>query len=474
VATVADRSTALEDRIAGAVARRGWPIATSAVFVTLGLLYFFRWSPVVRHRPSLWIMPSDLWTTYAASSAAVHGHLASIYGSGFLAYPGFLVVLAPLGALSGAFHTVFVQLTSHGHPFAGLNIYTSPGTPTVLYDGVTNRGDLYAVHQGVFALLGPFTLLLSCSSLFAFDALAEQLDVERWRRAVLSATEAVLLWGLAVVAGHPEDAVSLALATVALVWAFRERWAGAGWWFGAAIAIQPLVIVLLPVLLVLGGRSRTLGLLIRGAVPAAVVAIGPVAANFHAATRALIQQPTFPDIPFNFRTPWTPLAPHLGGRGVDQTVGGGPTRILALVVAAGIGWWSLRWRNRPEMIVWAAALALALRVYTESVMTAYYSWPALAIGVAIAARATTRRFVATVVVAVVTTVVGQWLLDWHIWWAVQVVGVTAVLILAARPGPRREPVSPATHRGSTSPGRGVRAGAKSKSAASKQKHPRRR
>ena len=87
------------------------------------------------------------------------------------------------------------------------------------------------------------------------------------------------------------------------------------------------------------------------------------------------------------------------------------------------------------MIVWAAALALVLRTYTESVMTPYYVWPALAVGVIVAARANLVRFSAGVTIAVLATVVGQWQLSEFPWWIVQVVGVTALLAVAARPDP---------------------------------------
>ena len=38
------------------------------------------------------------------------------------------------------------------------------------------------------------------------------------------------------------------------------------------------------------------------------------------------------------------------------------------------------------MIAWAVALVLALRLYMETVMTSYYVWPALAVGLVVAAR----------------------------------------------------------------------------------------
>ncbi len=437
-----NRSSVLETRIEVYLARRGWTIIASTAFVVCGLLYFFRWSPVVRHRPSLWVMPSDLWTAYAASSAVAHGHLASIYGSGYLAFPGFLLALAPIGALSGRFSTVYVQVTSHGHPFTGTHYFVIPGTPRILYDGVTNGGNLYAVHQGVFALLALYVLLLSCTALFAFDALAEELGVVRWRRAVLSLAEAVLLWGVVVVAGHPEDVLAVALASWALLLAFQGRWTGAGWLFGAALAVQPLVIVLFPLLLALGGRDRVLGLVVRGAVPAAAVGLVALVADPHGTIHALVDQPAFPGVAGNYRTLWTPLAPRLSGSGSNEAVGSGPIRLVALALAAGLGWWSIRWRRRPEMIVWAATLALALRVYTESDMTAYYTWPALALGVVIAGRADTRRFVVALVAALVTLVVGQWQLDAGLWWGLQLAGVTVLLAATASPPPL-EPVAPA-------------------------------
>jgi hypothetical protein len=74
VPSTINRSSRLETQIEQYVVRRGWVLGASAAFVLCGLLCAFAWSPVLRHRPSLWIMPLDLWTTYGASSAAAHGH----------------------------------------------------------------------------------------------------------------------------------------------------------------------------------------------------------------------------------------------------------------------------------------------------------------------------------------------------------------------------------------------------------------
>ena len=87
------------------------------------------------------------------------------------------------------------------------------------------------------------------------------------------------------------------------------------------------------------------------------------------------------------------------------------------------------------MLVWTAAVVLSLRTYTESVMTAYYIWPALAVGLVVAARASRRRFAVAVVAAVVATVCAQWHLAWLAWWAIDVVGLTVLLVAAVRPEP---------------------------------------
>jgi hypothetical protein len=433
--TVTTGRPSVEDRIFDRVSRRIGPILVSAVFIGLGLAYFFRWGSVVRHVPSLWLTPGDMWTTYKASGAAAHGHFGAVYGSGFLAFPGILVLMAPLGAAINSVSTQFVQIASHGHPTTQVQYLLTHGTPYSILNLVTSKGNLYVIHHQAFLFVAPFILVVTCSVFFALDALAERLQVGRWQRAVLCTAQGVLVWEVTVFYGHPEDAVAVALMVYALILAFDERFTGAGWLFGLAIAVQPLVIVVFPLFLVLGGRRRALGLVVRGVVPAALLTLGPLIAGFHPTVHALLTQPTFPNLAANHRTGWIFLAPSLGGHGMTAKVGGGPVRLVALALAAGLGWWALRWRTRPEMIVWAVAIALALRVYTESVLTPYYVWPALAVGVLAAARGTPRRFGLAVVLAVATIVVSQWNLGEYPWWILQMAGVTGILVAAAAPEP---------------------------------------
>jgi hypothetical protein len=426
------------DSVVDRLHRRRWPLLVSPIFVIVGMAYYFRWGSLFHHDPSEWISPGDLWDTLRAATSLVQGHVGSIYSaqSGFFAPPAFLILLAPLGALRNQFGTSFVEIRNNGHLVAHpLSYQASGGGPYFTTSTATLGTKTLAVHPQLFVILALYVLLLSCVALFACDALAERLGVSGVRRVVLSITEAVLLWNVAVIWGHPQDAIAVALVVYAVIFALDDRYKGAGWLLGASLAFQPLTIVVFPIVLVMGGRSRALGTAIRGVVPTVALVIAPLVASFHATYRSIVVQPAFPDTAYNHRTPWTSLAPSLGGRGPKTAIGGGPLRIAVLALAAGVGWLALRWRDRPEMIIWAVAVALALRCYLESAMTPYYVWPALAVGVVVAARGTWQRFAAAAAIAITVTILAQAHLGVYPWWLVDVGGLTALLVVASKPEP---------------------------------------
>src|SRR5579872_6747306 len=94
-------------------------------------------------------------------------------------------------------------------------------------------------------VLGPYTTVLASVAFFAFDALAVRLGAGRRRRWLLAAVEVVVAWPVLALWGHPEDLLALGLAVYALLDA-RRRPGRAGWLLGAALAVQPLTVVLVP------------------------------------------------------------------------------------------------------------------------------------------------------------------------------------------------------------------------------------
>jgi len=361
------------------------------------MCYTLFWAPVVRHHP-YWITPGDLWATYRSAHYIGWGYLGGVYSAGtaLVTFPGILLLLAPVAMLSGAL-------------------------------GLTEAFPRFVLHPTAWLLVGPFEILLSSVALFATDALAQRLGVDKVRRALLCTIQGMVLWNVSVFWGHPEDAVAVGLAIYSLLFALDGRWTGAGWLFGLAMATQPLVVLMLPVLLAMSDRQRITGFVFRSFLPIVALMATPLVAQFHSTMHAIFDQPNYPRI--DHATPWTVLAPSLGGTGKNVAVAGGPGRVIAVFLACGLGVWVWWRRDRPDTLVWVAALAMALRCFTESVMDSFYIWPALAIGLVVAAHSGRWRLAFGGVLAVVVTVVSDWRLGEFPWWALVTTGI--ILVLAA-------------------------------------------
>jgi hypothetical protein len=139
-------------------------------------------------------------------------------------------------------------------------------------------------------------------------------------------------------------------------------------------------------------------------------------------------------------TPWMAIAPRLP----DHAVGAGPGRVLAVVLAVGLG--VVAFRRRPPLLglLWLGAVALSLRCVFESVMVPFYLGPPLAV-IVLVATVSGRwwRLGATLAVAMVAT----WfsfdrLSEWG-YWATMVVLLAVGLTLAwpGRAALGRRPVS---------------------------------
>ena len=382
------------------LARRLLPLAATAILLIAGMLSTTWWGPALAGKTA-WALPDDLWGTLAAANRLLHLHLGGLYTqpTGLITLPGAAVILVPVMAVIDAAGIPLAVQTAHNP------------------------------QPAAWLLAGPYEIALSAVALFAADAIAEHLGTPWSRRAVLAVAEATALWSVAVRWGHPEDAMAAGLFLYAVLALARARPALAAWLAGAAIAIQPLVLLALPVLAMTIPPRRLAGFLVRAAVPAAVALGAAAAANWNATYAAVTSQPNFPAI--NHPTPWAALSPHLGG----GAIAAGPARIVAIVVACGcalvVG---RRWRaargtewdgGTLRDVLWWVAFALALRCAFEPVVVAYYMWPALAVAL-LAAAGTWARLIPAAAVAIVLTFLSQ--AAWHgiwAWWA----PMTALLAL---------------------------------------------
>ena len=394
------------------LARRLFPVLATAVLLVIGMCSTIWWGPAMAGRTA-WALPDDLWGTLAAASRLLHLHLGGLYTqpTGLITLPGAAVILVPVVAVADA---------------AGLSLAMQSA---------------HNPQPALWLLAGPYQVALSAVVLFAADAIAEHLGTPWSRRAVLAAAEAVALSSVSVRWGHPEDAVAVGLFLYAILALARARPHRAAWLAGAAIAIQPLVLLALPVLAMTMPLRRLPGFLVRAAIPAAVALGAAAAANWDATYAAVTRQPNFPAI--NHPTPWTSFSPHLA----SGTIAAGPARIVAILVACGVAVAAgRRWRSARDAewdagtlwdVLWWVAFALALRCAFEPVVVAYYLWPAMAVALLAACRSWS-RLLPTAVVASVLTFVSQ--VAWHgvwVWWVPMTALLALTLLLARVPLPWR-------------------------------------
>jgi len=401
------------------LARRLFPVLATVLLVVIGMIST-TWGPHLSGKHS-WALPDDLWGTLTAAHRLLHLDLSGLYTrpTGLIAFPGAAVILVPVVAvIDAAGLGLAVQSAQNPHPAAWL-------------------------------LAGPYEIALSAMVLFAADAIADRLGVSRLKRAALAAAEATALWNVSARWGHPEDAVAVALFLFGILALSESRTGRSAWLIGAALAVQPLVLIALPVVLVVLEPRRLAGFLTRAAAPAAVLLAAAAAANWAATVTAVTSQPNWPTI--DHPTPWTSLAPHLR----DGAVAAGPGRVISVLLACGCALAAgRRWRARRQQgewipgalveLLWWVALTLALRCVFESVMVAYYLWPVMAVAL-ITATVSWSRLIATAAAASALTFISQvsWRGPW-IWWGAMVAGLALILFLAAPGGvrdwsPEREP-----------------------------------
>ena len=371
--------------------------AAWAVFVTLPLLVmaYSLWKS-----PLWWTIPRDP-TDWDAAQYAAHGQFGWIYSpvTNLVSFPGYAYLSIPVAALSNLFHL-----------------------------GSLARGSEGTLHPTAWYLWGPWVALTGGSIVLAVDSVASFLGVSQGRRAVLAIVEGILVWQLLALFTHPEDALAVSLFLWAWLASQRGRWTVAGWLMGAAIAVQPVVLLVLPILFVCSPARGRLALVVRSAVPSVVLLLPELVTDFGRTTTALLKQPNFPTL--DHPTPLLFMAPHLGLIVKTPTVAAGPARLISLALCCLVAYAIHRRPQSPVRLVWCFALCFAFRSMVESVMDPYYLWPALALAVLAAASTRWLYFTLATLASILMTGYAQSQHTPWVWWGPLVVGMGIVLCAA--------------------------------------------
>ena len=402
------------------------PTLAVVAVVVVGMVFSIWWDPVVHHTAS-WVTPGDVWGTFRDAHLVAWGGEGTLYASnvqpltGYISLPAMPVVLAPFAVLSGALHLTESLPLALGRPSAWL-------------------------------LLGPVEMAAGASALFPLDAVARRLGIGPRRRAVLVWAEAALFWPVIALWGHPEDLIALGMGAYALIAVQEHRWRRAGILFGVALAFQPLVVLLLPLVAAAIPWRRLAPFAGLVVAPAALLLVAPLAHAWGTTLHALVDQPTYPAV--NHPTPWLALssvlsrpahvrsAGHasLGAVGAASAhagpvVAGGPVRLIPVILSVLAALYVVR-RRPPEREVWfLAGVLLASRCAFEAVMTPYYAVPALAMALIVAEASNRWRLMAAIGCAGVCTYLGYrhagpWAYD------LPVTGTLMLTVLVGRVRPR--------------------------------------
>ncbi len=352
--------------------RRRWPLAVMLAFVIVSMAYSLWWNPVIHHSRD-WVIPGDIWSTFRAAHWVGWGDIGNMYGNDtqLVTFPGIAVLLAPVAMVSGAL---------------GLGESIAP---------------MFVSQPTSWFLLGPAILLLASTCLVAFDAMAEELGVNGPRRIMLSVMEAVVIFQVVTMWGHPEDMLALTFSLYALLAMLRGRWPLSGWLWGAAIVTQPLVILMFPLAFVRTPNLHRLRLCLYGALPSVMLLSAPLVMQWHQTSAVLLHQANARFL--DHATPWIALSPTLS----RTTVGAGPGRMIAVFMAVVVGFMAYRRAPSNVGLLWLCALALSLRCFFESVMNAFYLGPPLVLIVLTAATSgNPKRLVGAWAIAMLATAYG--------------------------------------------------------------------
>ncbi len=393
------------ERMSAWAEKRTPPIVATMAMLVGVMAYSLLGRLVIHTGRSGLVAPGDLLSMANSTWAVLHGQFSHVYvPDGALTSPPALeLLLIPVMALGQQ-----VGLAPHLH---------AAGEPLSMW-----------------LLRGPSAVVVASTALFALDAVARHWRLSERRRLALA-----LVGGLGVANvvggwGHPEDCVAVALVVWAALTMERDGAPGApraALLLGLGIAFQPLALLgVAPVLARLTWRAAA-RLSWRLVLPSLVVLGLPLVAETHRTLSVLVRQPFQPQsISF---TPLTHFAPAIG----PDLAGGGPTRLVALVLGAALAVTVCHRRHDLPTVLAVTAVAFSLRVVLETELNWYYLWPVPALCLLLAARRSTTRFGLCGAALVASIVLGDRRVHHIVLWWPALMATLVVMLLSAGPSPRR-------------------------------------
>jgi hypothetical protein len=288
-----------------------------------------------------WWIPADAWLTLRAAHYVPQGTYPLIYEAGttrggFDAGPLLPLLLAPVAWIGDLFHL------HESYPFP-------------------------RQRPSMWVVFGPYSLACAIPLLYATRALATQLVVRRRRALLQGAVLLIAFVPMAIVYGHYEDVLALALVFIAFRDLFAERPLRGALYLAAAIAFKQWSLLAVPVFVAACPAGVRVQAARRAVLPPAVFLAAFLALDYKYATIALLHPPAFPQ--FGHPALWiSPTTSELTNV---------PERAGAFVVAFVVAWLIRRERN-PAFILSALGCVLLSRFLFEPVVHAYYLAPGIA------------------------------------------------------------------------------------------------
>jgi len=358
------------------------------------------WMAVAVGRGGWWV-PGDAWASLRAAHYIPMGTYPLIYETGtirdvYVAGPLLPLLLTPVAVFSNLFH----MRESYPYPQR---------------------------YPALWLVFGPYALACVIPLLYSARSLATQLGVRAGRVAIQVAFGALVFVPIAVVYGHFEDVLAVAL----LCLGFRDLFAGrelrGALWVTGAILFKQWAVLAVPVYVAACPPQLRRRAAVNCLAPAAIFMGLFLAADYKYASRALLHPPTYPQI--GHAAMWISTA--------SQYQRDVPTRVGAIVLACAVAWMIHR-RPDPAIVITALGCALFGRVLFESVLHAYYLAPGIGFLV-LAERLRGRPIVTKVIPGALVLLVFPWHPPRVLWWTVFYV-LAAVLIAEPLRELRRHPI----------------------------------